>query len=98
MEELTPDKLEAIARRIDEAAAEYREVAKKMRESGIASISAGGFDTLHKATLPRLESPVGSARRALKAMISQSQYSQAKTDVENAEKLLTDKRKKGKKP
>jgi hypothetical protein len=70
MDEITPDKLEAISLRIEEAASEYRQIAQKMRQMGITSLSVTGFDTLQKATLPRLESPAGSVRRALKSAMS----------------------------
>lgn len=98
MEQITPDILEAIASRIDEAASEYREVAQKMRNKNLTELSVTGFDTLQKATLPRLESPVNSARRALKTAISSQLNAAAKRDVEAATQQLETKRKKGKKP
>jgi hypothetical protein len=70
MDELTPEKLEAIARRIEEAASEYHAIAHKMRQLGVNMLPVAGFTTLQKATLSRLESPIGSLRRALRSAIS----------------------------
>lgn len=95
METISIEKLRAIARRIHAAADDYQRIADAMDADGIKSLKIRGFGTLEDVTLSRLESPIGSARRAMAIAITETE---AQSDVAALEAKVVSKRttKKGK--
>lgn len=92
MENVTPDKIRAIANRIRLASEEYARLAARMEEAELPSIRVNGFATLENATLSRLESPIGSARRAIAKQIMEAE---AQSDVAELEERILSKKSKG---
>lgn len=94
METISVDKLRAIAKRIQAAADDYQRIADAMEADGLESLKIRGFGTLEDVTLSRLESPIGSARRAMANAITETK---AKTAVADLEAEVIQRRKKTKK-